>query len=455
MKKNSLEELLIVEEDNKLQFIPDYEVFSDKEVLEEIRSKIIESLMDQSSINFKVKKEKLDYFIEKELERYDLTTLERGYIYNLIENEVIGYGPITELLKDKNVTEIMINGPDDIYVEMDGYLAKDETISFINENHILRTVEKMIQPLGKTLDNLHPIVDVRLEDGSRLNAIIPPLSAKGPVITIHKRKQDMDTMDDLIRNGTLTPYMARFLKACVEARLNIIVCGGARSGKTTLLNVLSNFIDDKERIITIEDTIELQLKQPHVVSLEAKKQKEGMTIRDLIKNAFRMRPDRIIVGEVQKEEALDVLQAMNTGYNGSITTLHANSPIDSIYRIEMMSLMKEKEIPTHIIREYIANAIDIVIEIKKLSDGRRKITNISEVLGIKEQEIILQSIFEFREESISESGNVLGEFVLYNYIPKVYQNMKQKKRKDLEDIFDPIEQANSVKSTSKKEKTKK
>ena len=333
----------------------------------------------------------------------------------------------------------MVNSPSDIYVEMDGNLIKDESISFINDDHILRTIDRLISSVGKTLDQSNPMVDARLDDGSRLNAIIPPLSVKGPVLTIRKFKKEIDEIEDLIGNGTLTPYMARFLDACVSARLNILVCGGTGSGKTTLLNVLSNFIGENERIITIEDAAELKLRQNHVISLETRDDNYNngnlVTIRDLVRNSLRMRPDRIIVGEVRGNEAFDMLQAMNTGHEGSLTTLHANGVNDAIYRLESMVLMGEVELPVTAIREYIESAIDIVIEVKRLADGRRKVTNISEVDGFKDDQIVLKPIFEFREEGLDDNKNVLGDFVLYNYVPKVYDKIKKRGIDDLDDIF--------------------
>lgn len=450
-KRTLVEEFELGNQDRNVSFISDYDVFQDKKLLDQLRSQIIQNLLDHPIVEEDNLKELMDYQIDKELEGYDLSTLERGHIYNLIENEIYGYGPITELLEDKNVTEIMVNGPDDIYIEMDGKIVKDNTISFINSNHILRTIERMIQPLGKTLDASNPMVDARLKDGSRLNAIIPPLSVKGPILTIRKFNQEMSSIEDMIANGTMTPYMARFLEACVKARLNIIVCGGTGSGKTTLLNVLSSFIENEERIVTIEDAAELSLKQTHVVSLETKESNyhngRKITIRDLVRNSLRMRPDRIIVGEVRGEEALDMLQAMNTGHEGSITTLHANGPLDAIHRIETMVLMSGIEIPIRAIREYIKSAVDIVIEIERLSDGRRKVTNISEVVGFRNDDVFLQSIFAFREEGVNANQDVNGEFVLYNYLPRVYSRIKQKGIHSIDDIF---EQVNFYQKSSKK-----
>ena len=437
-KKTLTEEFEIIE-DNDKNFINDYDVFKDKDLLDEIRKTILERIIDEKELSFTTDKEKMDYFVNEVLADYDMTTLERTHIYNMVDNEINGFGPITELLEDDNVTEIMVNSPSDIYVEMDGNLIKDESISFINDDHILRTIDRLISSVGKTLDQSNPMVDARLDDGSRLNAIIPPLSVKGPVLTIRKFKKEIDEIEDLIGNGTLTPYMARFLDACVSARLNILVCGGTGSGKTTLLNVLSNFIGENERIITIEDAAELKLRQNHVISLETRDDNYNngnlVTIRDLVRNSLRMRPDRIIVGEVRGNEAFDMLQAMNTGHEGSLTTLHANGVNDAIYRLESMVLMGEVELPVKAIREYIESAIDIVIEVKRLADGRRKVTNISEVDGFKDDQIVLKPIFEFREEGLDDNKNVLGDFVLYNYVPKVYDKIKKRGIDDLDDIF--------------------
>ncbi len=456
-KKTLVEELELQKEMKNVQFVSDYDIFKDKNLLDQLRKNIIQDLLDSPMINTNQSTENIDYYINKELEKYDLSTLERSYIYNLVENEIAGFGPITELLQDKNVTEIMVNGPDDIYVEMNGKLMKDDTVSFINSEHIMRIIEKMVQSVGRTIDATNPMVDARLQDGSRLNAIIPPLSIKGPVLTIRKFRKDLDDIEDMIGNGTMTPYMARFLEACVKAKLNIAVCGGTGSGKTTLLNVLSSFIPTEERIITIEDAAELKLQQEHVISLETKdtnyQNGKEITIRDLVRNALRMRPDRIIVGEVRGEEALDMLQAMNTGHEGSITTLHANGPLDAIHRIETMVLMSGIEIPIRAIREYIENAFDIIIEIERLSDGRRKITNISEVVGFQEDEIYLQKIFAFREQGVNDQNQVSGEFVLYNYLPKVYTKIKHKGIDSIDDIFESIlKKQDSKKITKDKEK---
>ena len=415
----------------------DYEAFENKELLDSLRNRITEGLIDRNleELSILAIREEVDRVVEG----YDISIIERSFLYNLIDNEVNGYGPITELLNDKHVTEIMVNGKDEVYIEIDGKIIKDNSVSFINEEHIIRTIKRLIQPLGRTIDTANPMVDARLEDGSRLNAVIAPLSLKGPVLTIRKFTKEMATIDDFLRNGALTPYMARFLEACVKAKLNIVISGGTGAGKTTLLNILSSFIGTDERVITIEEAAELQLKQEHVISLETRNpnyEGEGeISIRDLVINALHMRPDRIIVGEVRGKEAFDMLQAMNTGHEGSMTTMHANGCPDALNRLETMILMAGMEIPVRAIRDYIRDAMNIIVHIERLSDGKRRITSISEVVGMKDDEIILKEIFAFEKKGLNESGDVMGEFILRPEIPNVYNKMKTMGINDLKDIF--------------------
>ena len=410
--------------------VKDYDVMPDKEKLDALRASIVQNLINNQIPDNVSLEQYINDEIDDVLEDYNLGIVERNHICNLIQNEINGYGPLTDLLNNDSVTEIMVNGANDIYVEVDGKLVKDESVSFINDTHIIRTIQRIVQPLGRTIDAVNPMVDAHLRDGSRLNAIIPPLSLTGPVITIRKFSKKMNSVDDLIRMGTLTANMALFLQACVRAKLNIIISGGTGTGKTTLLNILSGFIDDEERIITIEDAAELKLHQSHVISLETRVvnyEGEGeITIRDLVRNSLRMRPDRIIVGEVRGKEAFDMLQAMNTGHEGSITTLHANSSEDAINRLETMMLMNDMELPVYAIRNYIEKAIDIVIQIERLSDGKRKITSISEVIGLKDDKVALREIFSFKEEGVSDQGSVMGEFIVYKHTPKVYDRIKRK-----------------------------
>ena len=417
MKKKSFESIFSLNNEKEVIVeTKDYDIFEDKEMLDDLRSKIIQNIIDdnipkQMNLNDYINSE-----IDNNLNGLDLSNEKRNHIFNLIDNEINGLGPITELLKDQNITEIMVNAPNEVYVEIDGKLVRDESVSFINDAHILRTIQKIVQPLGRTIDSSRPMVDARLKDGSRINAIIPPLSLKGPVLTIRKFKKDLNDIDDLLRNGTMTRDMAVFLENCVKSKLNILVCGGTGSGKTTVLNILSSFIGDNERIITIEDAAELKLKQSHVISLETRvdnyQSKTEVTIRDLVRNSLRMRPDRIIVGEVRGGEAFDMLQAMNTGHEGSLTTLHANSPIDALNRLETMVLMGGIEIPVSAIRDYIENAIDIVVEVARLSDGRRKIVEISEIDGFNGDDILIRPIFKFIQNGLTKDLQVDGEFKL-------------------------------------------
>lgn len=417
----------------------DYLVFKDKDLLDKFRIKILEDLSDKGFVNENINKDLINSEIDEITYGYDLSNEERNYLFNLIDGEVNGYGPITELLNDDNVTEIMVNSPKDIYIEIDGVLKKDDTVSFINDEHIIRTIERLLENSGKVIDVNKPMVDARLSNGSRINAIIPPLS-KSPIITIRKFKKNLEEIEDLIRNGSLTPFMARFLEAAVKAKLNILVSGSAGSGKTTLLNILSNFIPLDERIVTIEDVRELKLKQENIVSLETRTANyDGIgevTIRDLARNALRMRPDRIIIGEVRGSEAFDLLQAMNTGHDGSLTTIHANGTEDALRRLETMVLMDGLELPVLAIREYINNAIDLVVQITRMRDGRRKIIDISEVVEVKNGEIILKNIFKFNSDGVTDNGTVNGEFILQEYVPNVLNKIKDAGIFDINEMFD-------------------
>ncbi|MDO5569613.1 MAG: CpaF family protein [bacterium] len=440
MAKKSLVEAFNIKAEKKgIIGKSDYEMFPDKVLLDALRNKIIQSLIDNDIPEDKLLEQYINDEIDIAIEGYDLDPLARNHIFNLIQNEVSGYGPITELLDDNSITEIMVNGPNEVYVEMDGKIVRDETISFINDTHIIRTIQRIVQPLGRTIDASNPMVDARLRDGSRLNAIIPPLSLKGPVLTIRKFAKDLDSIEDLLRKGTMTTDMALFLEACVLAKLNVIICGGTGTGKTSLLNILSSFIHNDERIITIEDAAELRLRQSHVISLETRLinyEGEGeVTIRDLVRNSLRMRPDRIIVGEVRGKEAFDMLQAMNTGHEGSLTTLHANSPSDAINRLETMLLMNDMELPVSAIRGYIESAINIIINIERLSDGRRKVTSICEVDGFNKEDIALKEIFSFIQDSVADDGMVIGEFRQNKYIPKVLNKIKRYGITSLDNIF--------------------
>lgn len=349
-----------------------------------------------------------------ESEAQYLTRNERTTIARDIINETIGFGPITPLLNDPRINEVMVNSPTQVYVERNGKLELSD-VSFRDNAHVLHIIERIVAPLGRRIDESSPMVDARLPNGSRVNIIIPPLALNGPTITIRKFSEKPFTVSDLIRFGTLTTEVAQFLRACVEARLNIVVSGGTGSGKTTTLNVISSFIPSDERIVTIEDAAELQLHQDHVVRLETRPPNiEGkgiITIRDLVRNSLRMRPDRIVVGEVRSGEALDMLQAMNTGHDGSLTTGHANSPRDMLSRLETMVLMAGMDLPIKAIREQISSAVDLIVQQSRLKDGSRRITHITEVSGMEGDVITLQDIFVYREEDHGSNGHRAGKLV--------------------------------------------
>ena len=335
----------------------------------------------------------------------------RDRLADEVMDEIVGYGPIQPLLDDPTITEVMVNGPRRVYIERAGKIEITNKV-FRDDLHVMRIIEKIVTPLGRRIDESQPLVDARLPDGSRVNAIIPPLAVTGPTLTIRKFSRIPFTVHDLISFGTMTQEMADFLRACVVARLNIMISGGTGSGKTTSLNVLTAFVPEEERIVTIEDAAELQLQQEHVVSLESRppnlEGKGEITIRQLVRNALRMRPDRIIVGETRGGEALDMLQAMNTGHDGSLSTAHTNSPRDTLSRLETMTLMAGTDLPSKAIREQIAAAMHLIVHQNRLRDGSRKITHITEVQGMEGDVIILQDLFLFEQTGVDASGRVLG-----------------------------------------------
>ncbi|PWH18301.1 MAG: type II secretion system protein E [Anaerolineae bacterium] len=349
-----------------------------------------------------------------------LSRPERHRLFEQIAAEILGFGPLQPLLEDETITEIMVNGAKNIYIERNGKIQR-VPLTFESDDHVMRIIDRIVAPLGRRIDESSPYVDARLPDGSRVNAVIPPISLVGPTITIRKFFKNPLTIEQLIQYGSITPEALQFLKACVEARLNIVISGGTGSGKTTLLNILSQFIPNDERIITIENAAELQLRQEHVVTLESRppniEGKGEVTIRQLVINALRMRPDRIIVGEIRDEAALDMLQAMNTGHDGSMTTAHSNSPRDTLARIETMALMAGMDLPVRAIREQVASAIDLIIHQERMRDGSRKVVNVTEVSGMEGDVITLTDIFVF-EQSGYENGKILGRLRATGLRPK-------------------------------------
>jgi len=378
---------------------------------------------------------------EKELH---LSRTERQTMISYIIDESIGFGPISKYLLDEEVSEIMVNGPNQVYVEKKGRLEIVDAC-FEDNQHVMRIIEKIVSPLGRRIDESSPMVDARLPDGSRVNAIIPPLALNGPTITIRKFAKKPLQVSNLISYGTMTSDMAVFIEACIKARVNIVVSGGTGSGKTTTLNILSSFIPDNERILTIEDAAELQLRQEHVVRLESRpaniEGKGAINIRDLVKNSLRMRPDRIIIGEVRGGEALDMLQAMNTGHDGSLTTGHSNSPRDMLARLETMVLMAGMDLPVRAIREQISSAIDVIIQQSRLKDGSRKMTHITEVQGMEKDTIILQDIFVFNENGTDEKGRITGNYTATGIRPKFMEKLVNTKVHLPNNLFDITERA--------------
>ncbi len=368
-----------------------------------------------------------------------ITRTERASIYEQLVADILGFGPLQPLLDDETVTEILVNGPNSVYVERGGLLEKTK-VRFDDQDELMRIIERIVAPLGRRVDESSPMVDARLPDGSRVNVIIPPLSLVGPAISIRKFIHAIHSADDLIRLNTLTQPMADFLRACVLARLNIVVSGGTSTGKTTFLNILSNFIPERERIVTIEDAAELQLDQDHLVRLESRppnvEGKGAVPIRQLVINALRMRPDRIIVGEVRGGEALDMLQAMNTGHDGSLTTAHSNSPRDTLHRIETMTLMAGMELPLRAVREQISSAFDLVVHLARLSDGTRKVTQISEVQGLEGDVIVMQDIFTFEQIGV-EGGKVIGYHTAAGIPPKFIDKLRSSGVEIPPDTFAP------------------
>lgn len=423
--------------------------FSRRELLDNLSQEIHHALIEElgpelydqkaSSQQLRTKvQQKLSDLIHQE--RTLLSPSEKMQLIEQVTHDVIGYGPLEQFLKDPEVTEIMVNGPKTIYIEKFGKTYPTEA-EFLNEAHLRRIIDKIVGQIGRRIDESSPMVDARLPDGSRVNVIIPPLALRGSKLTIRKFAVDPYTVEDMVNFGTLTEKIAAFLEACVRGRLNILVSGGTGSGKTTFLNVLSSFIPEEERIITIEDAVELQLHQEHTIQLESRPPNiEGqgqVTIRDLVRNALRMRPDRIIVGEVRGGEALDMLQAMNTGHDGSLSTVHANSPRDVLARLETMVLMSGMDLPVRAIREQVSSALDLIIHQARFRDGTRKITHITEVQGMEGDVITLQDLFVFDfSAGLDESGKFLGTIKSTGIRPKFMQKLQDLGITLPVDIFD-------------------
>ncbi len=401
---------------------------SHADIKSRVQAKLMSELdpsMDASSPEFRATIEELFQTILQE-ENIVMSRSERHSLFEAIIAEILGFGPLEPLLADDTITEIMVNGPKNVYIEQRGNLSRSN-VTFESEDHVLRVLDRIVAPLGRRIDESSPYVDARLPDGSRVNAVIRPIALCGPTITIRKFSKKPLTVENLISFGTMTPEMAEFMRACVVGRLNAVVSGGTGSGKTTLLNVLSSFIPNDERIITVENAAELQLRQEHVVSLESRPPNiEGrgeVTIQDLVVNCLRMRPDRIVVGECRSGEALDMLQAMNTGHDGSLTTAHSNSPRDTIARLEVMCLMAGMDLPVRAIREQIASAVDLICHQERLRDGSRKIVKVTEVQGMEGDVITLSDIFEFEQTGI-EAGKVIGRIRPTGLRPKFIDKLE-------------------------------
>jgi pilus assembly protein CpaF len=379
-------------------------------------------------------------------ERVPMTTTEQDRIVEEVLDEVLGLGPLEPLLKEPSISDILVNGFDKVYIERGGKLSLT-AVRFKDNAHLLHIIEKIVSQVGRRIDEAQPLVDARLQDGSRVNAIIPPLALDGPALSIRRFGRHVITSEEMLANQTLTPAILRFLAACVQTKVTILISGGTGSGKTTMLNALSRFIPDDERIITIEDTAELQLQQRHVVKFETRppntNKEGGINQRQLVRTALRMRPDRIIVGECRGAEALDMLQAMNTGIEGSQSTVHANSPRDAFSRLEAMVLMSDVDLPSRVIQQQLASAIRIVVQVNRLQDGSRKVVNIAEVRGICDEQIDVRDIFLFERVGISEAGKVQGRFRASGEMPKILERLKINGIELPASMFDEVVEVNS------------
>ena len=423
-----------------------------------LRSKVHQRLVEElaqgtDSVPPEVVRQRISELLNEVISEQNITMSrpDRQRLVEILINDVLGLGPLEELLANEDITEIMINNYKQIYVEQHGKLTVSPVV-FESNDQLMQVIDRIVSSIGRRVDELSPMVDARLKDGSRVNVIIPPLALRGPAMTIRKFGKEALTIDDLVRYGSITDEMVRFLRSCVRARLNVVVSGGTGSGKTTTLNILSGFIPDDERIVTIEDAAELQLRQEHVVTLETRPANvEGrgrVTIRDLVINSLRMRPDRIVVGECRGGEALDMLQAMNTGHDGSLTTLHANNAHDCMSRLETLVLMAGAELPSRAIREQIGSAVDLVVQQSRLRDGTRKIVSITEVLGCDDNTVKLQDLFTYKQVGIDEDGRVVGSFMPTGVLPTFLEHLTTSGEEISEELFQPIHVMDGVGSTA-------
>lgn len=418
------------------------------ELVEHYKSRLLTEVnLDQiTSLGDSDKRLKIERFINQFMseEKVVIPRQDKERMLTMLIDESVGFGPLEPLLKDDSITEILVNNPKEVYVEKNGRLER-VNVSFKDEAHVRHIVDRVVAPLGRRIDESSPMVDARLPDGSRVNAVIEPISLGGTLLSIRKFRKTPFIMDDLKELGTFTHEMSRFMQALVQTKLSLLISGGTGSGKTTLLNALAKSIPNGERVVTIEDSAELKFDRPNVVGMEARPPNvEGsgeVTIRNLVKNSLRMRPDRIIVGEVRGAEAFDMLQAMNTGHEGSLTTVHANTPFDAINRVEGMVVMAGMDLPTHVIRDYIAGALDYIVQVQRLTDGTRKITNVSEVEKTEENQIEVRDIFRFQRTGVDGEGNVRGYFTPTGIIPKCLPHLEVFGINLEKDLFTPREES--------------
>ncbi len=408
-----------------------------------VHQRLVEELAQDNSVPPEVVRQRIAEILNDVITEQNMTMSrpDRMRLVEILVNDVLGLGPLEELLANEEVTEIMINSHKQIYVEQHGKLTLSP-VAFESDQQLMQVIDRIVTSIGRRVDESSPMVDARLKDGSRVNVIIPPLALRGPTMTIRKFAKEALTIEDLIKYGSITNDMVQFLRACVRGKLNVVVSGGTGSGKTTTLNILSSFIPEDERIVTIEDAAELQLRQDHVVTLETRPANvEGrgrVTIRDLVINSLRMRPDRIVVGECRGGEALDMLQAMNTGHDGSLTTLHANNAHDCISRLETLVLMAGAELPSRAIREQIGSAVNVVVQQSRLRDGTRKVVSITEVLGCNNNEVQLQDIFTYKQVGVDEDGKVVGSYMPTGVLPTFLEHLTTSGEELSEEIFQPI-----------------